>query len=125
MATSNAKVMYLRVTGERPRVVTVAHTLNKDENGKWFAQVGWAICNAEHDDFHRKIGRTIALGRMENTKTMLIVNYPEDATLWAQRMVYLLSALCDLTYGETRVPNRLARAVTDYLALAKPFNAHG
>lgn len=121
------KVMYLRLAplaAGRESVLTLAHSLEKTEDGAFYARVGYALYHYDsfHDDhFSRKIGRSIAIGRMENTKTFLTVDYPATATTWGQRMTVLLTALRKhtKTFGTTQVPSRLGKAVTQYLAIAE------
>jgi len=127
MSEFNAKVMYLRLaplSAGREPVLTLAHSLEKTEEGKFYARVGYALYHYDvyHDDhFSRKIGRSIAIGRLENTKSFLTVEYPATATTWSQRMSVLLTVLRKHTkkFGEVEVPSRLSKAVTQYLAVAE------
>lgn len=112
------KTQYLHIRGRHPRVVTLVHTLESAEDGSKYARVGYAICNCEHDQFVKKLGRTIALGRLQNAKTMLMVNYKPDQT-WKQRMETLLGELSCLRHGPeedlSTQPSRLARTVSQYV----------
>lgn len=126
---SNAKIMYLRLgvlSAGREPVLTLAHTLEKDENGNFYARVGYALYKYDSyadDHFSRKIGRAIALGRMENTKTFLTVLYPAGASTWSQRMIVLLATLQKhtKTFGAVEVPSRLSKAVDKYLSQIAKF----
>ncbi len=142
MSESTAKIMYLRVreldvrprrnvgqttsvkykewTGREP-TVTIAHTLEQAEDGKRFARVGYALYHYDpytDDRFNRKIGRNIAVGRMQNTKSFLTVPYPETAVTWSQRMSVLMTALRrhTRTFGDVEVQSRLGKAVDYYLS---------
>lgn len=112
------KTMYLHVRGKRPRVVTLVHTLGKDERGQLFGHIGYSICNLDFDLFNKKIGRKIAEGRMFCARTMLVVNYPADATTWSARMSFLLETLAG-----AENPKRLAKPVAMFLSQQNPASA--
>jgi hypothetical protein len=112
------KTMYLHATlGKKPRIVTLVHTLGKTEEGNFYAHVGYSICNREFDQFSKKIGRTIAQGRMENLRTTLVFNYPEGADTWLKRRNYMVSALASGVYGPRRLSSAVKRFILQEVAL--------
>lgn len=114
-----AKIMYLRVLlGDKPRIVTLAHTLGKTEEGTFYAHLGYAICNCQFDQFNKKIGRKIAQGRMDNLRTTLVLTYPVDATTWLKRRNFMITALA----ADTDWPRRLSSVVKKYILQENVLN---
>lgn len=119
LSLGKPKTMYLHVTGPKPRVVTVVHSLGKTEDGNLFGQIGYAVCNREFDSFNKKVGRKIAEGRMNCARTALVIQYPKEATTWNERMAFLLQEL----KSSLASPKRLSKPVAQYLAQQSRSNA--
>jgi len=113
------KTIYLRnLQGAQPRVTTLVYTLGTSPDGRDYAHVGYAICNVLCDSFSRKIGRKIAMGRLTNVRTLIFMDYPAEVNTWKGRLACLLTRLSispSMEGALVNVPNRLHRAIYDYL----------
>jgi hypothetical protein len=103
---STTKTMYIKTA---KRVATLVYTLEKDSEGQ-YAKVGYSVCQLKEDQFTRKIGRAVALGRLEHEP--LVVRYPEYANNFSARRHELLMELEGHTINGAA--SHLAKTLTEW-----------
>ncbi len=102
------------------RVATVCYTIVRTDEGDtdYAALVGLAM-NRPNEQFSKKVGRMIALGRAQNINSMITLPLPNIFVKATERREDILQRIA---LGGAGIDRLISRMVTTYLWMEKEIN---